>query len=255
MSVADQSIAEVGMLPISKAATVETTVHFHARSLFAQFGQPENNNKTRAIVDIALSGISCDMYDRIEAAAVDMAKKADELAGFKASDDAKGTAKYGPKQQSMRVQASMRRQIFGVARLNLGALVNIPASGIVNPDTYPGFVEATNKARAYLKEHNIDWQGQNTEDKRRQQQQKRETGLWKQARDTAEQQVKQEPGENIAQWQARVVEHAQDLLAEMEDKAKQEALQKVAKNLMLEYGVNGCMDLADLLLALCKEQA
>lgn len=252
MSVAMQEIADVGMVPVGKSAPVETTINYHARTLFDLFSKVEGNNQTRAIIDIALSGLSCDMYERAEQEAIKMAAKADEAAGWTAKDNAKGAEKYGPQQASMRAKASMRRQIFGCARLNLGALVNIPASGVVNPDTYPGFVQAYNKARAYLHEHKLDWQGNNVDDKRRDRANQKERKLWQQARDTAEQQVKQEPGETISQWQARVVEHAQDILAELEDTAKEKALEERAQELFKEFG-NSCLELSDMLRSLVEK--
>lgn len=249
-----QEIADVGMVPISKAKPVDTTINHHARSIFAAFGNADNK-QTRVVIEMAMAGVSCDMYDRIEAEAILMAKEADAIAGFIPKPDAKGSEKYGSKQASMRVQASMRRQVFGAARLNLSALVSIPASGIVNPDTYPTFQQAVNLARVWLHAQKIDWQGNKVEDLRRQRTQKADSRMWQQARDTAEQQNPQQPGETYAQWQARIIEVSQDIRAEIEDKDREKTLMAQAKKLFQEYGIEGSLMLSDMLRTLVDEQA
>lgn len=243
MSVADVEISEVGALPIAKSPIVDTTVQTHARAIFAEFGKVVGNGTTRAVIDIAMSGVSCDMYDRIEQAAIEMAKLADKTSGFEAASDAKGAAKYGPRQASMRVQASMRRQLFGAARLNLGAVVSIPASGIVNPDTYPGFVQAVNLARAYLKDKGVDWTGRAVDDLRRDRETKKQTATWKQARDMAEAQNPMQAGETLQMWQTRVMEAVPDIEASLIDEARAKELTKRAKALFEEFGVLGTADL------------
>ncbi len=251
MSVADAAIADFALTPVNASAQVETTIQKNARTLFAIFGQVESNEKTIAIVRMAEQGMPPSDYDAVEAAAIEMARKADEAMGWKPAADAKGTAKYGPKRQSMMVQASMRRQIFGAVRAGgISVLVSVPENGIVNPDTFPGFVEATSKARAYLQKHNINWKGEATEDARRDKATRKESAEFRKQRQASEDACPMQAGETIADWQKRVNLH-------MESRAesqRQKTIRERAQALFAEFGVAGSLELADALMRLADPQ-
>ena len=245
-------VASAGMLPVAKAVPQETSVNYHARSILDAFASVKDNSQTRLIVQLALSGMSCHEYDMIEKSAAKMADKMDELAGFITSKE----RRYGPKRNSLNTQASERRQVFGAVKHGgIGILVSIPESGLVNFDTLPAWQGARATAREYLKEKGIDWQGQQSDDKRRAREQKADSRAWEQARNMAEQQNPQQPGETYAMWQTRILEAAQDIRAEIDDELRTKELEKVAKGLYLEYGNMGAVELAEMLLNMAKQQA
>lgn len=252
MSVATAEIVDHGLQPVAKAAQVETSVNYHARSILDAFASVKDNSQTRLIVQLALSGMSCHEYDLIEKSAAKMADKMDELAGFITSKE----RRYGPKRNSLNTQASERRQVFGAVKHGgIGILVSIPESGLVNFDTLPAWQQARATARDYLKGKSIDWQGQASDDKRRAREQKADSRAWEQARNMAEQQNPQQPGETYAMWQTRILEAAQDIRAEIDDSLRTKELEKEAKGLYLEYGNMGAVELAEMLLSMAKQQA
>lgn len=249
---ATAEIVEYGMVSMAKSEAKETTIRHNARSILEMFASVKDNSQTRLIVGFALSGMSCQEYDMIEKEAAKMADAIDEASGFVKSEG----KRYGPKRNSLNTQASERRQVFGAIKLHgIGLLVSVPESGMVNFDTLPAWQGALSIARQFLKNEKIDWQGQATEDKRRQREQKADSRAWEQARNMAEQQNPQQPGETYAMWQTRILEAAQDIRAEIDDKARSEMLQKVAKGLFLEYGNMGAVELAEMLLNMAKQQA
>lgn len=232
--------------PMQKAQARSMDVTGAARALFATFGIVENTT-TRTVVELALSGMTCDEYDNAEKQAGIMAQQADKAAGWTPPADAKGRAKYGPKQSSMATQASNRRQIFGAARLNLAAIVSVPESGIVNPDTFPAFSVAYNKAKTYLKENGIDWTGRATEDARRDRETKAETQAYAKARADVEARFPMQPGETIGQWQSRISDTIEETLVAMQDKEHLAAVKKMAEKVLKEHGKLFALDLAEML--------
>lgn len=252
MSVATAEIVDHGLMPVAKSEVKETSVNYHARSILDAFASVKDNSQTRLVVQLAMSGMSCHEYDMVEKAAAKMADKMDELSGFQSSKE----KRYGPKRNSLNTQASERRQVFGAVKHGgIGILVSIPESGLVNFDTLPAWAAARGLAREYLKDKKIDWQGQANDDKRRQREQKADSRAWEQARNMAEQQNPQEPGETYAMWQTRILEAAQDIRAEIDDDMRTKELEKVAKGLFMEYGNMGAIELAEMLLNMAKQQS
>lgn len=229
---------ETGMLsPIVKQQPVNNAVGNAARQLFAVFGNTDNKT-TRCVVELALSAMTFTEYDQAEKGALAMAASADKASGWVVPENAKGRDKYGPKQSSMATQASMRRQLFGAAKMNPACIVSIAPNGLINFDTLPTFVKAVDKARAFLNEQGVDWQGQKTDDLRKQRDNKADNKAWAAARAVAEEQVVRQPGEPYAMWQARVTEAMADIRAEMDDEAAKEKADKLAQAFIDKHGVN-----------------
>ena len=235
--------------PMSKAAPAHMSVQAAARALFAEFGNVDNR-PTRTIVGLAQSGMTCAEYDEAEQQAIGMAKAADTASGWQPPADAKGRAKYGPKQSSMATQASYRRQVFGAARLNLTCIVSIPESGIVNPDTFPSFMAAYKAASAWLKNQGIDWQGRATDDLRREKEQRQETAAYREARDQVEKDMPQKPGESIGEWQARIADTIAATIASNADKARDKAIRAAAAKIVEQFGTIDALLVADAILAM-----
>ena len=239
--------------PMNKAKPAHMDVQQAARALFSTFGNSDNR-PTRCIVGLAQSGMTPEEYDDAEAQAIGMAKAADTASGWNPPSDAKGRAKYGPKQNSMASQASNRRQIFGAARLNLSAIVSVPESGIVNPDTFPSFAAAYKSAAEWLKKQGIDWKGRPTEDLRREKETKQATAAYAAARAAVEKDHPMHPGETIGQWQERINPLIEPRIKDEQDKAQDKAVKDMAAKLIKEHGATFALFVADEILRLTTPQ-
>jgi hypothetical protein len=236
---------EVGMLsPMTGTSPKNSAVSNAAKQLFDVFSLGENKT-TRTVVELSLSGMTCQEYNEAEKGAIALAASVDRLSGWVVKEGVKGRSAYGPKQSSMASQASQRRQIFGASRLNLSCIVSVPDSGLVNFDTLPSFVVALNNSRAYLKANGLDWTGQRSDDLRQQRADKNDSKARSAAREQAEEDNPRAQGEDYKAWQLRILEIADDVLVEMEEKEQTEKAMKVAKSLLEKYGVGFCQIIMD----------
>ena len=245
-----QQIANVGMVPISKQEPKPTSVQNAARALFAEFGKVDNN-PTRVILGLVSSGLACGEYDQAEQQALAMAKATDEASGWKPAADAKGRDKYGPKQSSMASAASNRRQVFGAAKLNMNAIISVPDSGIVNPDTYPAFSVAYKKAREFLSDQGLTWDGKARADVDQAKAHDQAFKAQYKAEEQARKETPKEPGETYQEWEHRCRAIAKDILQSVEDKARADAVAKIVASLMEKHGAEMCEAIADGLLKAC----
>lgn len=236
------AISDSGMVPVSKSVDSKgTAVFMAARALFAEFGKVDNN-PTRVILGFVSGGMTVGEYDQAEAQALSMAKATDDASGWKPAEGAKGRDKYGPKQSSMATQASQRRQVFGAAKLSLASIISVPDSGIVNPDTYPAFSVAVKKARDFLNEQGLTWDGKARADVAQAKENDQEFKARYRAEEQARKETPKEAGETYNEWEQRCKAIAKDVLNDMavaEHKAK---VDKVVKALMEKHGAEFCED-------------
>jgi hypothetical protein len=131
-----------------------------AHVLVAQFAQPESTqSRTRAIWEMALSLTVAEFQDAMTRALAQAAAN-DKAAGFTPGPAAKGRDKYGPMQSTLATVASQCRQVFGACKIDPESIVSAtPDGAVVNPDLFPNWSKAYEKARAFLTEKGIDWTG------------------------------------------------------------------------------------------------
>ena len=147
--------------PAQQAAPQQTQdVANAAHILVAQFAQPESTqSRTRSIWEMALS-LTVTEFSQAMDKALEQAKANDKAAGFTPASDAKGRDKYGPMQSTLATVASQCRQVFGACKIDPESIVSAtPDGAVVNPDLFPNWSKAYEKARAFLTEKGIDWTG------------------------------------------------------------------------------------------------
>lgn len=225
-----ETIAAVGAQPFTKSEDKNNAVVQAGLAITAAFGRIDNS-LTRCVFNLAMSPLTCAEYAQAETWAINNAKQTDQLAGWQAPEGAKGAQKYGPRQLSMSAQASMRRQLFGALKLNLDAIVSVPDSGVINPDTLPTFVEAVRKAREYLDANKIKWDGSPKLSAKESATNDADNEAWDQARKRTMQENPRQKGETIEDYQARineaVVSHLEDIKAQAEAKRIAKLVDKV----------------------------
>lgn len=151
----------------------------------------------------------------------DACKKAQKIAdgvdsgnGFKATEDAKGIEKYGPKRRLLNQRLSEAKQLFGVFKMAPQILVEM------------GYWAALAKARDYLTERTIKWDGSpalSADEKA----DKKAASVRTQARVSAMDSHPQKKGESDDDYLLRV----RALMAEAVDKAEQEQFNKDVESL------------------------
>jgi len=233
------TICDAGAVPINKGQPKSMDVQNAARQLFAEFGKVDNN-PTRIILGFVSSGMTCGEYDQAEQAALSMAKQADEKIGWTPPANAKGRDKYGPKQSSMATSASNRRQVFGAAKLNMGSVISVPESGIVNPDTYPAFSQAYKKASAFLKEQGLTWDGKQRTEVEQAKIHDHEFKAQYKAEEKARKETPKEAGETYHEWEARCKAIAKDILGEAAQQEQQDKANTIVKALIEKHGADMC---------------
>lgn len=155
-----ETIAQQGTTQVTKEEALRTGLIANAAGeLFGVFAKGAGNVRTKAVYSMYSKGFTPAEYKMVEAKAIELAADADRLSGWKAPTGAKGRAKYGPKELTMRTKSYERMAVFGAMRLNLSAIVSIPDGGIFNEDTLPAFDLALAKAKDYLRSANLNWEG------------------------------------------------------------------------------------------------
>lgn len=241
-----QAISEQGMQQVAKDVAARSgLVTKAAGTLFGAFAKTADNHRTRVIYDLVTQGFTHAEFEAIERRCAELAIEADKANGWQPPQDAKGRAKYGPKQSTMASRASDRRAVFGVLKLHMAAIVPVGPANTINPDTLPVWEFAVNKARQYLASVDLDWTGTGKKalTGRRQAQLEHKAVL------AADEEVKQanpqKPGESIAQWYARIAPMVEERKAELAEDTRKEQADKVAAKLIEEYGLALCLQIAD----------
>lgn len=220
-----------------------------AHTLVAQFGQPESTqSRTRAIWDMAriltVAEFSTAMTKALEQAAAN-----DKAAGWVPPSDAKGRAKYGPSQSTLATVASQCRQVFGACKIDPECIVSLPENGLVNPDLFPNWSTAYTKAREFLADKGIDWQGQSVAATKAAKETKQATDANSAILAEVMAQNPQQAGESMADYMARIADDVEAFQADAASKATEEAAKKELTRLIKVHGDN----VADILTAMVKQ--
>lgn len=242
----NQAIQEQGHKPVTAEKALATgRIQKAAASIFGGFAKGAGNERTRLVYGIVSEGFTPEEYENIEREAVNMAGIADQAAGFKMPQGAKGPEKYGPKQRTMRARVSERKAVFGVMRLNLSAIVSTPKDGVLNLDTLPPFDTALALAKQYMRKESIDWKGQSSNDRRQLKDANTVQGLEAKAKAKVEETEPRQQGETLTQWNIRTGEKQEAVFAELLVEANQKKAIKIAKTLMDDHGPTLCALIAD----------
>jgi len=235
-----QQIAEQGAQPITsvgKTLTVgKPTAGFTLFEAFAISAQVDA--RTQALVSLAKDGLSIQEFDIAVALSISHAKAADELAGFKAPEGAKGRDKYGPKQNTMVQRATEMRQIFGYLKLTHAEM----HAG--------GYLETLKTARTYLKEKKVDWKGAPLPTDSDKAKKARLEGL-EAARKQALVDVQQEDEETAGAYFERVEAHAKKLIEEAAVKENEAKIIKVCEGLVKTWDISDVYTIALTLMGQC----
>ncbi len=137
-----------------------------AHTIVDQFAQPERTqSRTLSIWKMAQSMDVAGFQTAMERA-LKMAAERDSLPiakggmGWVPPAAATGRAKYGPMQSTLATVASQCRQVFGACKINPESIVSAtPDGAVVNPDLFPNWSKAYEKARAFLADKGVDWTG------------------------------------------------------------------------------------------------
>jgi hypothetical protein len=212
--------------PAQQAAPQQTQdVANAAHVLVAQFAQPESTqSRTRAIWTMATM-LTVSEFTQAMDKALEQAKANDKAAGFTPASDAKGRDKYGPMQSTLATVASQCRQVFGACKIDPESIVSAtPDGAVVNPDLFPNWSKAYEKARAFLADKGVDWTGNPVSEVKA----ARKAKAKRAASDGVEKQVKaqhpQMPGESMAQYLVRIA----PMMDEAEEKAHATAVTEAA---------------------------
>ena len=234
--------------PAQQAAPQQTQdVANAAHILVAQFAQPESTqSRTRAIWTMATMLTVAEFTQAMDKA-LDQAKANDKAAGFIPASDAKGRDKYGPMQSTLATVASQCRQVFGACKIDPESIVSAtPDGAVVNPDLFPNWSKAYEKARAFLTDKGIDWTGNPVSEVKAARKAKAKRA------DDADVMAEvmaahpQQAGESMADYMVRI---ADDVAAESDKRHAQKMADAAAKELTRLIKVYGD-DVADILEAM-----
>lgn len=209
-----------------------------AHTLVAQFGQPESTqSRTRAIWDMARV-LTVGEFSTAMTKALGQAAANDKAAGFVPASDAKGRDKYGPSQSTLATVASQCRQVFGACKIDPECIVSLPENGLVNPDLFPNWSTAYNKAREFLADKGIDWQGQSVAATKQAKETKQATDANSAILAEVMAANPQQAGESMADYMARIADDVEAAQADKQAAAVEEAAKKELTRLIKVYGDN-----------------
>ena len=224
-----------------------------ANVLVDQFAQPERTqSRTRAIWTMATMLTVTEFQDAMTRALAQAAER-DRLPiekgglGFTPASTAKGRDKYGPMQSTLATVASQCRQVFGACKIDPESIVSAtPDGAVVNPDLFPNWSKAYEKARAFLTDKGIDWTGNPVSEVKAARKAKAKRA------DDADVMAEvmaahpQQAGESMADYMVRI---ADDVAAESDKRHAQKMADAAAKELTRLIKVYGD-DVADILEAM-----
>lgn len=220
-----------------------------AHTLVAQFAQPESTQqRTLAIWTMAQSLTVAEFSDAMTRALAQAAAN-DKAAGFVPASAAKGRDKYGPMQSTLATVASQCRQVFGACKIDPESIVSAtPDGAVVNPDLFPNWSKAYEKARAFLAEKGIDWTGNTLSDVKQARKAKAKRA------DDADVMAEvmaahpQQAGESMADYMVRIADDVEEASQAKHQAKMAEAATKELTRLIKVYGD----DVADILEAMVK---
>lgn len=207
-----------------------------ANVLVQQFAQPESTQaRTRAIWTMATMLTVAEFQDAMNKA-LDQAKANDKAAGFIPASDAKGRDKYGPMQSTLATVASQCRQVFGACKIDPESIVSAtPDGAVVNPDLFPNWSKAYEKARAFLADKGIDWTGNTLSDKEQARKNKKASADDAEIEAAVKAKHPKAMGESLADYNTRIAPFMDEAEAEFMEKRIQTTAEKEFKKLCEKY--------------------
>lgn len=217
-----------------------------AHTLVAQFGQPESTqSRTRAIWDLARV-LTVGEFSTAMDKALQQAAANDKATGWVPPSDAKGRGKYGPSQSTLATVASQCRQVFGACKIDPECIVSLPENGLVNPDLFPNWSTAYAKAREFLADKGVDWQGQSVAATQQARATKQATAENADVLAAVMGENPQMAGESMADYMTRIADAVQEETDKRAAAAVEESAKKELTRLIKVYGD----DVADILEAM-----
>lgn len=131
-----------------------------AHTLVNEFAQPERTqSRTLSIWKMATMLTVAEFQDAMTRALAQAAAN-DKAAGWQPGAGVTGRKAYGPMQSTLATVASQCRQVFGACKIDPESIVSAtPDGAVVNPDLFPNWSKAYEKARAFLTDKGVDWTG------------------------------------------------------------------------------------------------
>lgn len=207
-----------------------------AHILVAQFSEPESTqSRTRSVWQMARE-LTCSEFDDAMTRALAQAASMDKASGWKPAPDAKGRDKYGPRQSTLATVASQCRQVFGASKIEPELFVSTPDGGVVNSDLFPNWSNAYQKARDYLKDKGINWQGSPLSAEKQARQNKREASENADIFNAVSAQHPKAMGESMADYMARIAPMMDAAVEDAHNAKVTEAATKELTRLIKVYG-------------------
>lgn len=207
-----------------------------AHILVAQFSEPESTqSRTRSVWEMART-LTCAEFDDAMTKALETAKNMDSAAGWKPAGDAKGRDKYGPRQSTLATVASNCRQVFGACKIDPELFFAAPDGAVVNSDLFPNWSVAYTKAREFLKEKGITWQGSPLSAEKQARQNKKEQAFSDSVEATVKAAHPKAMGESMADYMVRIAPYMEDAEERARAELVSESATKELQRLIKVYG-------------------
>ena len=207
-----------------------------AHVLVAQFSEPESTqSRTRSVWEMART-LTCAEFDAAMTKALETAKNMDSAAGWKPTGDAKGRDKYGPRQSTLATVASNCRQVFGACKIDPELFFATADGAVVQSDLFPNWSVAYQKARDYLKDKGITWQGSPLSAEKQARQNKREAGENADILAEVSAQHPKAMGESMADYMVRIAPMLDDAAEKAHADKVNESATKELTRLIKVYG-------------------
>lgn len=217
-----------------------------AHTLVAQFSEPESTqSRTRSVWEMARI-LTCQEFDQAMAKALETAKAMDKASMWKPAPDAKGRDLYGPRQSTLATVASQCRQVFGACKIDAELFFSTADGAVVNADAFPNWSKATEKARTFLKDKGITWQGSPLSAEKAARQNKKDQEFSDGVEATVKKAHPKAMGESLADYMVRIAPYMEEAEQQAHTAKMAENAKKELTRLIKVYGE----DVADILEAM-----
>lgn len=216
--------------------TGRTTAGFSLYEAFCVKAQKD----ARIDVILSLHALTLAEFDAAVKEAEIAANAADVKAGWLPPEGAKGREKYGPQRNSLVQRASEMRQIFGALK-----------QGLMDGAECKGYLESLRIARLRLKDAGVTWDGRKMEAVKAEKEAAKNTAAVAEASKQAMANLKQQPGESVSAYMARIAEETERLLEENKEKAAEARMSKLASDIIGKESIVDVYSLACALMAHC----
>lgn len=207
-----------------------------AHILVEQFTQPESTqSRTRSVWEMART-LTCAEFDQAMSKALESAASMDKASGWHPAPDAKGRDKYGPRQSTLATVASNCRQVFGACKIDPELFFATPDGAVVHSDLFPNWSVAYTKAREFLKDKGINWQGSPLSVEKQARQNKKEQAFSDSVEATVKAAHPKAMGESMADYMVRIAPYMEDAEEKARAELVSESATKELTRLLKVYG-------------------